>query len=676
MRRLRNLPPSTTQRDFIRLTGGLDLTSPDLGVDPGALRDCLNYETGLQGGYRRIAGYERFDGRPEPHQQTFTELPVSVTSGAEVGLLVTGLESGATGVVAAHEDGVLYVTKTSGDFVQGEMLDNSFEVVGPPILQGVGGSATALRVGKAVQDLYREDIEPVPGIGAVRAVFVFDEDIFAIRDDATEDFARLYRSSSDGWQEVDTGEEILFRDGSTQLFDGDAIEGQDSGATAVIRKVMRRSGSWDADAEGALLIESVVGTFTEAESLMISNGVVATADSANQPVRLSSGAAYQIDKYNDQVYGANGAGPAFAFDGDWLALVRTRMSPDTPHQVRKHQNHLCLAFRNSLQFSAINDIFNWSPLLGAGEVLAPSFITGMRRQPGEEGAGALAVATEDTLSVLYGTSAEDFQLISLQDEMGALRGSMQNMGVALMLSERGVTLIGQSQRYGNFEHSILSARISPWLQSRAQGQVLSHVVRGKNQYRVLFPSGSGLIVTLAGREVVGMTPISYPDSFTCVTSEVVSGGRELLLAGGANGYVYRLDVGPSFDGAPIVSYLQLPYGSNESLRARKRYRRALLEVTADSAVRFDTTTSYALGDPDVASHEKAAQRDVLGAGQWDEAQWDTFYWDSASNQMMVRVDLSGSGDNASIYIHDESDYLLPWQIQSMIIEYSARRGER
>jgi hypothetical protein len=46
--------------------GGLDLTTPDLRLQPGALRDCLNYECGQFGGYTRIQGYERFDGHASP----------------------------------------------------------------------------------------------------------------------------------------------------------------------------------------------------------------------------------------------------------------------------------------------------------------------------------------------------------------------------------------------------------------------------------------------------------------------------------------------------------------------------------------------------------------------------------------------------------------------------------
>src|SRR5436190_10389746 len=60
---------TTQQGNFI--PGGLDLTTPSLRLLPGVLRDTLNFECAQQGGYARIEGYERFDGRPLSSAATF-----------------------------------------------------------------------------------------------------------------------------------------------------------------------------------------------------------------------------------------------------------------------------------------------------------------------------------------------------------------------------------------------------------------------------------------------------------------------------------------------------------------------------------------------------------------------------------------------------------------------------
>lgn len=46
------------------LNKGLDLVTPPLLAEPGALLDCLNYEIAADIGYKRIDGYERRDGWP------------------------------------------------------------------------------------------------------------------------------------------------------------------------------------------------------------------------------------------------------------------------------------------------------------------------------------------------------------------------------------------------------------------------------------------------------------------------------------------------------------------------------------------------------------------------------------------------------------------------------------
>mgnify|MGYP000966022289 CR=1 FL=1 len=51
------------QYDLIRLRGGLDQVTPTLSLPPGFVRRSTNFEASITGGYTRIAGYERFDGR-------------------------------------------------------------------------------------------------------------------------------------------------------------------------------------------------------------------------------------------------------------------------------------------------------------------------------------------------------------------------------------------------------------------------------------------------------------------------------------------------------------------------------------------------------------------------------------------------------------------------------------
>ena len=69
MNRLQTIP---VRYDNVQLVGGLDQVTPNLSLIPGVVRRALNFECSINGGYTRIAGYERFDGRARPSDATYT----------------------------------------------------------------------------------------------------------------------------------------------------------------------------------------------------------------------------------------------------------------------------------------------------------------------------------------------------------------------------------------------------------------------------------------------------------------------------------------------------------------------------------------------------------------------------------------------------------------------------
>jgi hypothetical protein len=52
--------------DYFPLSGGENHSTPHLSIPPGELSASLNYEVHSEGGYRRVDGFERFDGQPSP----------------------------------------------------------------------------------------------------------------------------------------------------------------------------------------------------------------------------------------------------------------------------------------------------------------------------------------------------------------------------------------------------------------------------------------------------------------------------------------------------------------------------------------------------------------------------------------------------------------------------------
>lgn len=74
----------------VLLNQGLDLVSPPLLAEAGALIGCLNYETTGDAGYRRLDGYERYDGFPDGGVAAFLVVELEANVPADQAQLVNG----------------------------------------------------------------------------------------------------------------------------------------------------------------------------------------------------------------------------------------------------------------------------------------------------------------------------------------------------------------------------------------------------------------------------------------------------------------------------------------------------------------------------------------------------------------------------------------------------------
>ena len=177
--------------DNIKLIGGWDTSTPTLDLAPGFVRSTLNFECGIKGGYTRIPGYERFDGRPAPSAASYRFVYTSsFTTVPMVGDTITGFTSGATGYVF-DVDSVTFriaVTKTTGVFQIGETIKIGANVVGTSVasLLTVSNSILATIAGLAA-DVYRADIQSVGGAactGTAMGYALYKDVIYAFRANA------------------------------------------------------------------------------------------------------------------------------------------------------------------------------------------------------------------------------------------------------------------------------------------------------------------------------------------------------------------------------------------------------------------------------------------------------------------------------------------------------------
>lgn len=679
------LAPGLTPKDaFTRFIGGLDLETPPWMVAPGALRDALNYEIAVEGGYRDITGYERFDGRPAPSAASFTILDVTITGSIVVGDTVTGLTSGATGLVIATttypDDATqtyLVLTKVTLTFDEAaEDLQVAAVTEGNTDAIGYADSGPTSKLtaqyNNLAADQYRSDIALVAGEGDVWGGFSLGVLKYAVRNKTGGATAGLYKSDAAGWTLIDLGVEVAFTSGGVyEIAEGDTITGAVSTETAVVERVQVTSGTWaGGDAVGWLTLSAQSGAL-QAENLDVgANLNVATIAGDSAAITLQPDGRLDYDVSNfadtqgpDRVYGADGVNNCWEFDGTVFAKIRTGMTDDTPDHVIIHKYHLCLGFDGSFQHSSPGDPFTWAVILGAAEIATGYNITGFQIEPGGQGSASLLIACRQRMFVLYGNDVSDWNLVRYRRKVGAYEWTLQQLAYTLFLDDRGITDLRTVQAFGNFDHSSLSQLLRKLINTKKPLATASCVVRDKNQYRLFFSDKSAIYATMDGAKLKGLMPITLEHQPTTVWSEEDPNGNEEVFFGADDGFVYQMEKGTSFDGANIYAYLYTHFDHGKSIEWLKTYYAPVtLEGKSTGYAEFDISYLLDYGNPetDQPDIETAAMSASVG-GAWDAGLvWDTgIAWDDSSVNPTVGLDLRGEGRNISWIITKNSDYFEP-----------------
>lgn len=639
MKSAAGLPP--LRQDFYPLRGGLDLVSPAIAIDPGKVIDAQNYEPAISGGYRRIDGYERFDGRASPTAASYWVLPMSITGAIAVGNTITGNTSSATGVVLFVAASYVVLARVSGAFALSESIKAGAATVGATtgvILQNGAliPSDHADYALLAAND-QRAFIFVVPGSGPIRGVWVFNDVVYAFRDNAGGTAGQMWKATTGGWVQVAFGTEIQFTNAVGQINVGDTVTGGTSGATAIVLATLLRTGTWTASGVGTLIISPIGGTLVTGEPIKVATVTKATSSTGSTAITRAPGGRMEFFNYNftgstntTKMYGADGINTAFEFDGTTYIPIRTGMASDKPSHIMAHKGSLFLSFLASVQYSALGNPYAWTVVLGAGEIDCSSSVTGFLPQAGNGSGSSLAIFTAERTFILYGSSSADYNLVSSIFDMGYIAFTAQQVSNdAYGMTSRGIQALLTTLNYGDFDYSSISHMIQPLITKKRGLESASTTIRTKNQYRVFFTDGSALVVGLTGDKVSGILPLNYARPVRCVCSTTLTTGTEVCYFGSDDGYVYRDSVGTSQDGTPIEAWVRLPFNNDKSPRVKKRFRRAITEVVAEGYAQVNVSYDFGYGNPDVQPSAPAADTVLVGAGgYWDQFVWEQFTWDS------------------------------------------------
>jgi len=664
--------------EYTKFIGGLDQKSAAMTFPPGSIYMGKNYVSTTDGGYQRIDGYERYDGQASPSDAEYYQYTVTFDDVVAVGDIITGTDSASTGVVIYVDSTAIQITKRSAAFeleeftVSGVTKGTITELVGdaPAVLADAIAQAAAA-------DVYREDISAPAGAStAVRGLGLLKGILYCFVDNIAGTAGEIYKATESGWSSITLLTEISFNLGSGLISEGDTITQVYTGATALVKRVVRQSDAWGTAATGRLILSDITNTFDATNELQIGSVTQATATSLATAITITVGGRYDLVAYNfggdvdtTRLYGCDGVNRGFEFDGTIYVPIETGLTDDTPLHVNAHKLQLFFSYRSSSFNSSPGTPYEWSAVTGASEIGIGDTITGFKDLAGE----ALGIFGRNHTKQLVGNNIDDFVLNNISNEIGALHYSIQQMENTFAFDDRGIVRIVASDAYGNFQQATLSRKIQQTIDNLKIVFKASTIYRSDDQYRVYGTDGSGICMTRVG-DHYDFTFFEYPDFVSCTVYGEDVDGNNVNFFGTSDGMVMQADKGSSFDGAEIEAFLTFPFNNSKSPTTLKTYRKATLEMSSNSytEVKFATELSY--GTENLPNNDLFEV--IIGpGGYWDINNWSSFFYDQdmiASPSFRIY----GTGINVSLTIYSKSAIDLGHKFDGIILHYTPRRLQR
>lgn len=389
---------------------------------------------------------------------------------------------------------------------------------------------------------------------------------------------------------------------------------------------------------------------------------------------------FEFDTYSfaqeEKLYGADGKNKAFEIDDtDTYTAITTGLTTDKPAHLALHRNRIWLTYASSVLYSDVGDPsawLDWAAL--SGEIVMKGESTALTPTVG----GSLVAFARNQLAFMSGTGSESTltaeYLIDHGNRIGAYANTVQQLaGRTLFLDDQGVIELKAAQEYGDFRDSTISSAVYPTIQSKRGNATASCIVRSKSQYRLFYSDGTGLIFSMLGDRVLGVTKLSWPKVVRCVWSGEDSSGNELILFGSDDGFIYQMESGNSLDGTTLTATMTTAFTPCRYPRQVKRFRRAIFDISASSTtsliarpiVKLDKSSPI---DPQTLGINAATAylgTAVLGAAVL-----------GVQSIQEGRIDMPVIGDYVAMQVSSQTTMGDPWELDGLAYEFNFGKKRR
>lgn len=530
---------------------------------PGSARLLKNFEPSIDGGYRRIEGYNKYDaafipayGTPQVQgsAQTGTTLNIAnIFTAPAVGDKLT--IAGVSGTYTIATAGVAY--------------NSTYK------------SATlTLTTSLASSPADKAAITFTTQSGVVKGIVAWNSTVLVYRN------SDLYRTTGTGFTKINVPSL------GTVLVNGGAQTGT-SLAVDGLTDIPQIGDTFSITGVEKVYTVLAVPTVTATAATLSIYPALASSPADNAAVSFltasrSNGVKLRVSKYKinnvDKVAGVDGYNIPFIWNGTTFTTMTGAPSDVVGASfIIYHKNQMFYAKGEKVVFTAPYTDTDFSAANGSGIINVGGTITGMI-----EFRESLIVFTEKTISQIVGNSLQDFQLQPITKKVGCVAAdTIQEVGGDVMfLGPDGLRLLGATDRVGDFNLGVVSKPIQSEMTSliSSSSSFASCVIKQKSQYRI-FGYNSSISATNA-KGILG-TQMSGTDTSVMSWAELVGikafvadgdyiSQTETLVFAYDDGFVYKMEEGSNFNGANIVASFATPFVHINDPRIRKTFYKMVL----------------------------------------------------------------------------------------------------
>ena len=539
---------------------------------PGSARILRNFEPSVEGGYRRLEGFDKYDssivpayGAPLVHgsAQTGNTLVLGNVSATPL-QGDTFTIAGVAGTYTIDTGGVSYnATTKRATLTLTTSLDSS-------------------PADKAV-------VTFTSGTGIMQGVAAWLNEVIAVRNNSI-----FKGDGTAGWTKINVP------DYGTVLVNG----GSQTGGSLTVDGLTGVPQAGDTfSVAGIELVYTVTATptvTTGGATISISPNL-ASSPANNAAITFltadrSGGNKYRFEKYRigttEKIAGVDSANYPFIYDNTTFTELNSAPADvlGAEHLVW-FKNQLFFAKGDKLTFTSPYTDNDFNPANGSGVISVGSAITGLivfREQ--------LIVFSQQRISRLTGNTLSDFVLQPITLNIGCVdTDTIQEIGSDIIfLGPDGLRLLSATDRIGDFGLAVVSKPIQSEMTSfiASSTSFSSVVIREKSQYRLLgynenisTQNALGILGTqTVGDNTAAMAWSELRGIRAYVSDSDYYGRIETIVFAHTSGYVYQMETGNSFDGDTIIATFSTPFVPINDPRIRKAFYKLFLYTDPQGSV--------------------------------------------------------------------------------------------